>query len=191
MRRLYTVVFVGATVVALAFLLVPVAALFLQTSPAQLIDELGHNVAKDALIVSLKTSLIAHALVLLTDCAEHVVPVRPVVLALLREPGQQRSGGRVASKPAGNWNTYVIEATTARIRVTLNGELVTDYATDGSRPSSGHIGLQNHTGKVQFRPAGKRHIMSGKKSKRRRQMRRWRSFDGNHDAKGVRIMLQK
>jgi len=47
------------------------------------------------------------------------------------------------------------------------------------------------TGKVQFRPAGKRHIMSGKKSKRRRQMRRWRQFDGSHDAKGVRIMLQK
>lgn len=47
------------------------------------------------------------------------------------------------------------------------------------------------TGKVQFRPAGKRHIMSGKRSKRRRQMRRWRSFDGSHDAKGVRIMLQK
>jgi large subunit ribosomal protein L35 len=47
------------------------------------------------------------------------------------------------------------------------------------------------TGKVLFRPAGKRHIMSGKKSKRRRQMRRWRQFDGSHDAKGVRIMLQK
>jgi len=47
------------------------------------------------------------------------------------------------------------------------------------------------TGKVSFRPAGKRHIMSGKKSKRRRQMRKWRHFDGKHDAVGVRIMLQK
>jgi molybdate transport system permease protein len=64
-RRLYAVVFGGATVVALAFLLVPVAALFLQTSPSKLFEELGRDVAKDALIVSLKTSLIAHALVLL------------------------------------------------------------------------------------------------------------------------------
>ena len=47
------------------------------------------------------------------------------------------------------------------------------------------------TGKVLFRPAGKRHIMSGKASKRRRQMRRWRHFDGTHDAKDIRILLQK
>ena len=47
------------------------------------------------------------------------------------------------------------------------------------------------TGKVQFRPAGKRHIMSGKSSKRRRQMNRWRQFEGKHDAKDIRIMLQK
>jgi len=58
---------------------------------------------------------------------------------------------RVASKPAGEWNTYVIEALTDRISVRLNGELVTDYVTDGSRPPAGHIGFQNHTGKVQFR----------------------------------------
>jgi molybdate transport system permease protein len=49
-----------ATAVALAFVLIPVAALFLQTSPSQLIDELGSSVARDALIVSLKTSAIAH-----------------------------------------------------------------------------------------------------------------------------------
>ena len=47
------------------------------------------------------------------------------------------------------------------------------------------------SGKVFFRPAGKRHIMSGKSSKRRRQMRRWRQLDGSHDAKDIRIMLQK
>ena len=46
------------------------------------------------------------------------------------------------------------------------------------------------TGKVLFRPAGKRHIMSGKKSKRRRQMSRWRRFEGSHDAKDIRIMIQ-
>ncbi len=47
------------------------------------------------------------------------------------------------------------------------------------------------TGKVLFRPAGKRHIMSGKSSKRRRHMRRWRLFEAAHDAKDVRKMLQQ
>jgi large subunit ribosomal protein L35 len=47
------------------------------------------------------------------------------------------------------------------------------------------------TGKVLFRPAGKRHIMSGKASKRRRHMRRWRTFEGTHDAKDIRILLGK
>jgi hypothetical protein len=59
----------------------------------------------------------------------------------------------VASKPAGQWNTYEIEATATAIKVTLNGQLVTTYAisaTDG-RPPQGHIGLQCHTGNVQFR----------------------------------------
>ena len=59
----------------------------------------------------------------------------------------------VASKPAGQWNTYEIEATATAIKVTLNGQLVMTYAisaTDG-RPPEGHIGLQCHTGNVQFR----------------------------------------
>jgi large subunit ribosomal protein L35 len=47
------------------------------------------------------------------------------------------------------------------------------------------------TGKVLFRPAGKKHLMSGKTSKRRRQMRRWRSFEGKHDAKDIRILVQQ
>jgi large subunit ribosomal protein L35 len=46
------------------------------------------------------------------------------------------------------------------------------------------------TGKVLYKPAGRRHIMSGKKSKLRRQMRRWRTFDGKHDAKDIIKMVQ-
>jgi large subunit ribosomal protein L35 len=45
------------------------------------------------------------------------------------------------------------------------------------------------TGKALYRPAGKRHILSGKSSKRRRLMRRWRQFDGTHDAKDIRRMI--
>jgi len=46
------------------------------------------------------------------------------------------------------------------------------------------------TGKVLFRPAGGKHLLSGKASKRKRQMRRWRTFEGKHDAKDIRTLLQ-
>jgi large subunit ribosomal protein L35 len=46
------------------------------------------------------------------------------------------------------------------------------------------------TGLVMFRPAGKQHLNSGKRAKRKRQMRRWRHFDGKHDSKDLRIILQ-
>jgi len=63
-------------------------------------------------------------------------------------PAQQR-----ASRPVGEWNTFEIEAHDADIRVTLNGTLVSQLTADGSRPSAGHIGLQNHHAgsRVQFR----------------------------------------
>jgi hypothetical protein len=59
----------------------------------------------------------------------------------------------LASKTAEQWNTFEIEATGTTIKVTLNGQLVTNYAIPGntSRLSEGHIGLQCHTGNVQFR----------------------------------------
>jgi choline dehydrogenase-like flavoprotein len=59
---------------------------------------------------------------------------------------------KIASKPAGQWNTFEIEARSALIKVTLNGQLVTNYAipTDTTRGRAGHIGLQCHTGNVQF-----------------------------------------
>jgi large subunit ribosomal protein L35 len=44
------------------------------------------------------------------------------------------------------------------------------------------------TGKVLFKPAGKKHLMSGKAAKRRRKMRRWRHFDGTHDAKDILLI---
>jgi hypothetical protein len=58
-----------------------------------------------------------------------------------------------ASKPVGEWNAFEIEAHGSDIRVTLNGTLVSQLTTDGSRPSAGHIGLQNHHAgsRVQFR----------------------------------------
>lgn len=64
MRALFVGAVVAATAIVLAFLLLPIAALFLQVPPGELFAQLGNPVAVDALLVSLKTSLIAHALVL-------------------------------------------------------------------------------------------------------------------------------
>jgi molybdate transport system permease protein len=54
-----------ATAVALAFLVLPVAAIFFRVPPGDLLGALGRDVTRDALVVSLKTSAIAHVAVLL------------------------------------------------------------------------------------------------------------------------------
>jgi molybdate transport system permease protein len=51
--------------VAFAFLLLPLVAIFLRVPLGDLVDQFGNQVFRDALVVSLKTSLIAHAAVLL------------------------------------------------------------------------------------------------------------------------------
>jgi molybdate transport system permease protein len=56
-------VFGAAAVVALTFLALPVLAIFLRVSPTTLLHELGDPVARDALVVSLRTSAVAQALV--------------------------------------------------------------------------------------------------------------------------------
>jgi molybdate transport system permease protein len=63
-RRLFTGGMIAATAVALAFMLLPIAALFLRVPPGTLFAQLGNPVATDAILVSLKTSAIAHGLVL-------------------------------------------------------------------------------------------------------------------------------
>lgn len=55
----------GAAAVALGFLLLPIVAIFARVSPGRLIAQLSRPVVTDALVVSLKTSAIAQALVLL------------------------------------------------------------------------------------------------------------------------------
>jgi molybdate transport system permease protein len=60
--------FVGALWVSLfallAFVAIPLAALFARVPPGELVAQLGTTTARDALFVSLKTSLVAHLLVL-------------------------------------------------------------------------------------------------------------------------------
>jgi ABC-type sulfate transport system permease component len=57
------VAYVSAAVVALAFLLLPIVAIFAHSSPGQLLDQLSNPVVKDAFLVSLKTSLLAQLLI--------------------------------------------------------------------------------------------------------------------------------
>ena len=52
-----------AAAVALTFLALPVVAIFLQVSPVTLLHELGDPVARDAVVVSVRTSLAAQALI--------------------------------------------------------------------------------------------------------------------------------
>jgi molybdate transport system permease protein len=65
MRRIVSAVGVFlATFVALGFLALPIVSIFVRVPPGRLIAQLGNPVVTDALVVSLKTTLAAQALVL-------------------------------------------------------------------------------------------------------------------------------
>src|SRR5207244_9229462 len=92
LRRLFFPALVAATALALAFLALPVAAIFLRVSPGHLFAQLGNPVSRDALLVSVKTSAIAHALVLVVGTpaayllAMRRFPGRSLVISLLDLP---------------------------------------------------------------------------------------------------------
>jgi molybdate transport system permease protein len=54
----------AAAALALAFLLLPIVAIFVHTSPGRLLSQLSSPVVKDAFVVSLQTSLAAQLLIL-------------------------------------------------------------------------------------------------------------------------------
>jgi molybdate transport system permease protein len=62
-RAALAVAYVTAAVVALGFLLLPVLAIFAHTSPGKLVAQLSNPVVVDALVVTLKASLIAQLLI--------------------------------------------------------------------------------------------------------------------------------
>lgn len=64
MRRLFPAVLCIATIATLAFLVVPIAAIFLRVPPRELIGALGSDVARDALLVTLETTVIAQVLIM-------------------------------------------------------------------------------------------------------------------------------
>ncbi len=77
---------------ALAFLLLPVVAIFLRIPPGTLWSQLGSEVAVDALLLSLRTSLIASALILIVGTpaahlvATHRFPGRRIAITLIELP---------------------------------------------------------------------------------------------------------
>jgi molybdate transport system permease protein len=63
-RTLLGIVVFAASFVSLGFLALPVIAVFARVSPARLVAQLDNPVVTDALVVSLKTTLLAQALIL-------------------------------------------------------------------------------------------------------------------------------
>jgi molybdate transport system permease protein len=92
MRTAFAVSLAVATAVALAFLVLPVAALFLRVPPRDLLAALREPAFRDALVVSLKPSAIAHVSVLVIGTpAAYALALRRfrgrgVVLALVELP---------------------------------------------------------------------------------------------------------
>ena len=92
MRRPFEVLLALAAGLILAFLLVPVLALFLRIPPGDLLSQLTSKAAVDALIVSVKTSVIAHAVVLVLGTpAAYLIATRhfrgrALVLTLIELP---------------------------------------------------------------------------------------------------------
>lgn len=92
MRSAFATVAIAAAAVAVSFLVLPVLALFLKVSPSHLVDALGTTAARDALVVSGETSLVAHALVLAVctpaawAIARHRFRGRTLLLSLIELP---------------------------------------------------------------------------------------------------------
>jgi molybdate transport system permease protein len=77
-RRLFAVALALATALALGFLLLPLIAIFLRVPPGDLVSQLGSDVALDAIVVTLKTTLVAQVLILVVGTpAAYLIASRP------------------------------------------------------------------------------------------------------------------
>lgn len=61
---LFSLLLFAALVLTLGFIVVPLVAIFLRVSPGELVSQLGSDAAVDALVVTVKTSLVAQLLIL-------------------------------------------------------------------------------------------------------------------------------
>jgi molybdate transport system permease protein len=85
-------VLVATTVLTLAFLVLPIVAIFLRIPLGELISQLGSEAARDALLVSAKTNLVAMAIILVVGTpAAYLIAtrrfrLRPLVITLVELP---------------------------------------------------------------------------------------------------------
>jgi molybdate transport system permease protein len=86
------VLFFLAILVAVGFLVVPVVAIFTHVPPGRLLHEFSNPIVTDALVVSLKTTLVGQAAILLLGTptayflASRRFPGRPVLVTLVELP---------------------------------------------------------------------------------------------------------
>jgi molybdate transport system permease protein len=73
--------FVAVAALALVFLLLPIVGIFVHTTPGKVLDQFSNPVVKDAFVVTVKTSLVAQALILV------VGTLTAYLLATRRFPG--------------------------------------------------------------------------------------------------------
>jgi molybdate transport system permease protein len=134
--RVFSVLLTAALALALAFLTIPVVAIFANTGPGELIDSLGDPSAREALRLSLETSLIALAIVLAVGTPAayllatrrfrgHALVVTLVELPLVLPPAVAGIGLLAAFGPNGVLGSLVEDAgvqlvlTTAGVVVAL------------------------------------------------------------------------
>jgi molybdate transport system permease protein len=119
--RTFSVVLTAALAVALAFLTLPVVAVFANTGPGRLLDSLGDPSARDALRLSLETSLIALAVVVVVGTPAayllatrrfrgHALVVTLVELPLVLPPAVAGIGLLAALGPHGILGSLVADA---------------------------------------------------------------------------------
>jgi molybdate transport system permease protein len=88
----FRVLLTAALAVALAFLVLPIVAIFADTSPGRLLDSLGDDSARDALWLSLRTTLVALVVIVVLGTpaafllATRDFPGRSVVQTLVELP---------------------------------------------------------------------------------------------------------
>ena len=121
---------VAALAAALAFLVVPVVAVFANTSPGALVDSLGDGAAQDALWLSLRTSLLALAIIVVVGTpAAYVLATRrfrgralvltAVELPLVLPPAVAGIALLAALGPRGILPTHAFVLQTAGVVVAL------------------------------------------------------------------------
>ena len=92
-KALFPLGLLAATLVFGAFLLLPLIAIFTRVPLGTLVDQLGSKVVVDALVVSIKTTLVAQALILLFGtptayllATRRDLPGRPLAITLVELP---------------------------------------------------------------------------------------------------------